>query len=184
VARVPGVSRPCRTPYVRAVTLDIPESIGLARRAMALSIADVQAVVSGAIAAAILVRTVEGWPDFPINLRLSQGVARQSAGNYGGMRILTQAGQQNHLGHRRQVKSDRRAANAAPARNGVCPVWVYCSIESVGRDLGIERARCKPRRRRAVHSMLAMTVSYSGQFEFLERCQCHGCGWYRGGRPC
>jgi len=51
---------------------------------------------------------------------------------------------------------------------------------SRGRDLASDRARVAATRSEQDNSMLALTVSYSGQFEFLERRQCTaGLGGYR-----
>ena len=97
----------------------------------AMSIADVQAVVSGAIGGSNIGETVEGLARFPINLRYPKEW-RDSPQALRRMPILTQAGQQITLGTVANVSIAEgppmlKTENARPS------TWVYVDVR--GRDL-------------------------------------------------
>ena len=163
VKQVPGVSSALaeRLSGGRYVDIDIDRD---AAGRYGLNIADVQSVVSSAIGGDNVGETVEGLQRFPINVRYPREV-RESLPKLRGLPILTQAGAQIRLGDVATLKiSDGppmlRSENARLAG------WVYVDIR--GRDLSA-----------VVHDMQAVakavkipagySVSWSGQFEFLER---------------
>lgn len=130
-----------------------------------LSIADVQAVVSGAIGGSNIGETVEGLARFPINLRYPKEW-RDSPQALRRMPILTQAGQQITLGTVAQV-SLTEGPPMLRSENGRLSGWVYVDVR--GRDLASTVRELQQRVAQRVQLDAGMTVSYSGQFEFLER---------------
>jgi Cu(I)/Ag(I) efflux system membrane protein CusA/SilA len=151
----------------RYVVVDIDR--GAAAR-YGLNIADVQAVVSGAIGGENVGETVEGRARFPISVRYPREL-RDSPDKLRALPIVTASGQQITLGTVAYIKVEDgppmiRSENARLAG------WVYVDVGD--RDLaGTARAL-----RAAVDSAVAsgalalppgVGISYSGQFEFLER---------------
>ena len=98
---VPGVSSALAERLTGGRYVDI-QIDRLAAARYGLSIADVQAVVSGAIGGSNIGETVEGLARFPINLRYPKEW-RDSPQALRRMPILTQAGQQITLGTVAQV---------------------------------------------------------------------------------
>ncbi|WP_369959510.1 efflux RND transporter permease subunit [Pseudomonas benzenivorans] len=130
-----------------------------------LNIADVQAIVAGAIGGANIGETVEGLARFPISLRYPHEW-RDSLAGLRQLPIYTPQGSQITLGSVARVSiSDGppmlKSENARPSG------WVYIDVR--GRDL----ASVVGDLRRAVDAQVqlepGMSLSYSGQFEFLER---------------
>ncbi|WPC06815.1 efflux RND transporter permease subunit [Pseudomonas benzenivorans] len=130
-----------------------------------LNIADVQAIVAGAIGGANIGETVEGLARFPISLRYPREW-RDSLAGLRQLPIYTPQGSQITLGSVARVSiSDGppmlKSENARPSG------WVYIDVR--GRDL----ASVVGDLRRAVDAQVqlepGMSLSYSGQFEFLER---------------
>jgi Cu(I)/Ag(I) efflux system membrane protein CusA/SilA len=130
-----------------------------------LNVADVQAIVSGAIGGENVSETVEGRARFPINLRYPREW-RDTPQRLVELPVLTPMGQQITLGTVARIAiSDGppmlKSENARPSG------WVYVDVQgrdlaSVARDL--ERAVAEN-----IQLEPGMSVSFSGQFEFLER---------------
>jgi Cu(I)/Ag(I) efflux system membrane protein CusA/SilA len=130
-----------------------------------LNIADVQAVVAGAIGGENVAETVEGRARFPINLRYPREW-RDTPERLARLPILTPAGRQITLGAVAKVSvADGppmiRSENARPAG------WVYVDVR--GRDLAAVVADLRSAVAREVKLEPGVGVAYSGQFEFLER---------------
>jgi len=130
-----------------------------------LNIADVQSVIALAIGGANIGETVEGLQRFPINLRYPREI-RDSLEKLRSLPIITERAQRLVLSD----VADIRVTDGPPmlrSENARLSGWVYVDIR--GRDL-----------RSAVHDMQqavasqvrlppGYSISWSGQFEFLER---------------
>ncbi|HET6396131.1 MAG TPA: efflux RND transporter permease subunit [Pseudoxanthomonas sp.] len=130
-----------------------------------LNISDVQAVVAGAIGGENIGETVEGLARFPINLRYPREL-RDTPDKLRNLPVLTPMGQQVTLGTVARIElvdgpPMLKSENARPSG------WVYIDVR--GRDL----ASVVDDLRRAVAQQVkfepGMSVTYSGQFEYLER---------------
>jgi Cu(I)/Ag(I) efflux system membrane protein CusA/SilA len=130
-----------------------------------LNIADVQALIAGAVGGENVTETIEDRARFPVNLRYPREW-RDTPQRLAELPILTPMGQQITLGSVAKVSiSDGppmlKSENARPSG------WVY--VDTRGRDL----AAVANDLRRAVAAEVklepGMSVAYSGQFEFLER---------------
>jgi Cu(I)/Ag(I) efflux system membrane protein CusA/SilA len=116
---VPGVSSALAERLTGGRYVDI-QIDRLAAARYGLSIADVQAVVSGAIGGSNIGETVEGLARFPINLRYPKEW-RDSPQALRRMPILTPAGQQITLGTVAQVSLTEGPPMLRAARTGACP---------------------------------------------------------------
>jgi Cu(I)/Ag(I) efflux system membrane protein CusA/SilA len=130
-----------------------------------LNIADVQSVVASAIGGANIGATVEGLARFPINVRYPREL-RDSLENLRQLTILTDAGQQITLGTIARLQFSEgppmlKTENARPSG------WVYIDVR--GRDLASTVADLQSAVSAQVRLLPGMSISYSGQFEFLER---------------
>jgi len=164
VKGVPGVTSALaeRLAGGRYVYVDIDRA---AAARHGLNIADVQSVVAAAIGGDNIGETVEGLQRFPINLRYPREV-RDSVENLRNLPVLTERGGQIRLGDVAAV----RIADGPPmlkSENARLSGWVYVDIR--GRDLlstvrDMQRAVASEVRLPAAYS-----ISWSGQFEYLER---------------
>ncbi|WP_410210837.1 efflux RND transporter permease subunit [Aquirhabdus sp.] len=130
-----------------------------------LNIADVQRIISSAIGGENVGETVEGLARYPINVRYPREI-RDSLEGLRNLPILTGSGQQITLGTVSNISiSDGppmlKSENARPSG------WVYIDVS--GRDLSSVVADLKQTLSRHVQLKAGMSISYSGQFEFLER---------------
>ncbi len=165
VARtVPGVSSALaeRLTGGRYIDIDI-DRVAAAR--YGLNIAEVQALVSGAIGGMSIGETVEGLARFPINLRYPREW-RDSLSRLRELPIYTPVGSQITLGTVAQIGvSDGppmlRSENARPSG------WVY--IDTRGRDMASVVHDLRQAIAEQVPLQAGMSLSFAGQFEFLER---------------
>ncbi|RMH86658.1 efflux RND transporter permease subunit [Pseudomonas sp. AOB-7] len=165
VARtVPGVSSALaeRLTGGRYIDVDI-DRVAAAR--YGLNIAEVQALVAGAIGGMNVGETVEGLARFPINLRYPREW-RDSLSRLRELPIYTPVGSQITLGTVARIAiSDGppmlRSENARPSG------WVY--IDTRGRDMASVVADLRQAIAEQVRLQPGMSLSFSGQFEFLER---------------
>jgi Cu(I)/Ag(I) efflux system membrane protein CusA/SilA len=137
----------------------------LAAARYGMNIEDVQDVVSGAIGGSNIGETVEGLARYPINLRYGREW-RDTPNALRELPILTSAGQQITLG----MVADISLSDGPPmlrSENGRLSGWVYVDVR--GRDLASTVRELQQRVSEAVKPSEGMTISYSGQFEFLER---------------
>ncbi|AOS79283.1 cation transporter [Hydrogenophaga sp. PBC] len=164
VKAVPGVSSALAERVAGGRTIDVDIDRARAAR-FGLNIADVQAVVEGAIGGQVIGETVEGLQRFSINLRYPREL-RDSLPALGTLPIVAPNGQ-------RLVLSDvanLRIADGPPmlrSENGRLAGFVYVDVR--GRDLrgtvlDMQRAVAQ-----AVALPPGYSVSWSGQFEYLER---------------
>ncbi|WP_248768456.1 efflux RND transporter permease subunit [Pseudomonas sp. MWU12-2345] len=162
--QVPGVSSALAERLTGGSYLDIRIN-RLAAARYGLSIADVQAVVSGAVGGSTVGETVEGVARYPINLRYPREW-RDSPQVLQQLPMLTASGQQITLG----AVADISVSAGPPmlrSENGRLSGWVYVDVR--GRDLASTARDLQQQVAQQVKLKAGMTVSYSGQYEFLER---------------
>jgi copper/silver efflux system protein len=130
-----------------------------------LNIADVQSIVSAAIGGDNIGETIEGLQRFPINVRYPREV-RDSIENLRNLPVLTDRGAQIRLGDVAAIR-----INDGPpmlkSENARLSGWVYVDIR--GRDLLSAVRDMQQAVARDVKLPPGYSVSWSGQFEYLER---------------
>jgi Cu(I)/Ag(I) efflux system membrane protein CusA/SilA len=164
VKNVPGVTSALaeRLSGGRYIDVDIRRD---AAARFGLNIADVQEVIAGAVGGMTIGETVEGLQRYPINLRYPREV-RDSIAALRALPIVTPRGQRLVLGD----VADIRVSDGPPmlrSENARLAGFVYVDIR--GRDL---RGAVLDMQR-AVNADVQLppgySVSWSGQFEYLER---------------
>jgi Cu(I)/Ag(I) efflux system membrane protein CusA/SilA len=130
-----------------------------------LNISDVQTVISTAVGGENVGETVEGLARYPINVRYPREI-RDSLEGLRNLPILTNSGQQITLGTVTNISiSDGppmlKSENARPTG------WVYIDVR--GKDLSSVVADLRQAVAKNVQLKAGMSITYSGQFEFLER---------------
>ncbi|MDZ5455710.1 MULTISPECIES: efflux RND transporter permease subunit [Azohydromonas] len=161
---VPGVSSALAERLTGGRYIDVQIDRAAAAR-LNLSIADVQAVVAGAIGGENVAETVEGLARFPINLRYPREW-RDSPERLSSLPILTPMGQQITLGTVAKIQVTDgppllKSENARPSG------WVYVDVR--GRDLAAVANDLRAAVTKDVKLEPGMSLAYSGQFEYLER---------------
>jgi Cu(I)/Ag(I) efflux system membrane protein CusA/SilA len=130
-----------------------------------LNIADVQSVVSSAVGGENIGETVEGLQRFPINLRYPREM-RDSMEKLRTLPVVTERGQRLVLSD----VADIRIADGPPmlrSENARLSGWVYVDIRD--RDLRSAVHDMQQAVARQVKLPPGYSISWSGQFEFLER---------------
>ncbi|HYN61471.1 MAG TPA: efflux RND transporter permease subunit, partial [Rubrivivax sp.] len=161
---VPGVSSALAERLTGGRYIDVHiDRVAAAR--YGLNIADVQALVAGAIGGENITETVEGRARFPVNLRYPREY-RDTPHRLETLPMLTPMGQQITLGTVATVSvSDGppmlKSENARPSG------WVYVDVR--GRDLASVAGELRSAVAKAVPLEPGMSIAYSGQFEYLER---------------
>ncbi|MDN7142190.1 MULTISPECIES: efflux RND transporter permease subunit [Pseudomonas] len=161
---VPGVSSALAERLTGGRYIDVDIDRKAAAR-YGLNIADVQSIVAGAIGGENIGETIEGLARFPINVRYPREW-RDSLGALEQLPIYTPLGNQITLGTVARIKvSDGppmlKSENARPSG------WVYIDVR--GRDIASVVADLRRVVSEQVKLQPGMSLSYSGQFEFLER---------------
>jgi Cu(I)/Ag(I) efflux system membrane protein CusA/SilA len=164
VQKVPGVTSAFAERLVGGRYIDVQIDRRAAGR-YGLNVSDVQSVVSAAIGGDNIGETIEGLQRFPINVRYPREL-RDSVEMIRDLPVLTERGAQIRL---RDVASIR-VADGPPmlkSENARLSGWVYIDLH--GRDL----TSAVREMQRAVAEQIKLppgySVSWSGQFEFLER---------------
>ncbi|MGH8805843.1 MAG: efflux RND transporter permease subunit, partial [Polaromonas sp.] len=130
-----------------------------------LNIADVQSVISSAVGGENIGETVEGLQRFPINMRYPREI-RDSLEKLRSLPIITERGQRLVLSD----VSDVRITDGPPmlrSENARLSGWVYVDIR--GRDLRSAVQDMQQVVAKQVKLPPGYSISWSGQFEFLER---------------
>ena len=161
---VPGISSALAERLSGGRYIDVTINRAAAAR-YGLNVADVQAVVSGAIGGEALGQTVEGLARYPISLRYPREI-RDSVDDITNLPVLTPSRQQITLG----TVANVQVTNGPPmlrSENGRPATWVY--IDGRGRALteivgDLQRAVAQK-----VKLPPGISVAYTGQFEFLDR---------------
>ncbi|MES2256866.1 MAG: efflux RND transporter permease subunit [Pseudomonadota bacterium] len=164
VKGVPGVSSALAERLNGGRYVDIHIDRDAAAR-YGLNIADVQSVVSSAIGGDNIGETVEGLQRFPINVRYPREV-RDSVEKLRELPVLTERGAQIRLGDVATIR-----INDGPpmlkSENARLSGWVYVDIR--GRDLSSAVHEMQEVVAKQVKLPAGYSVSWSGQFEYLER---------------
>ena len=164
VKQVPGVSSALAERLTGGRYIDVNiDRDGAAR--YGLNIADVQSIVASAIGGENIGETVEGLQRFPINLRYPREV-RDSVEALRQLSVLTDRGAQIRLGDVATI----RITDGPPmlrSENARLSGWVYVDIR--GRDLRTAVHDMQAAVARTVSLPAGYSVSWSGQFEYLER---------------
>jgi Cu(I)/Ag(I) efflux system membrane protein CusA/SilA len=162
--RVPGVSSALAERLSGGRYVDITiDRVAAARHG--LNIADVQEIIAGAVGGETIGQTVEGLARYPINVRYPREV-RNSLEGLRALPILTPSGQQVTLG----AVADIRIADGPPmlkTENARPSTWVYVDVR--GRDLASVVTDLRAAVSKDVRLPAGVSVTYSGQFEFLQR---------------
>jgi Cu(I)/Ag(I) efflux system membrane protein CusA/SilA len=146
----------------RYIDVDIDR---LAAARYGVSIAELQAVVSGLIGGDNIGETVEGRARYPINLRYPREW-RDTLERLQQLPIVTASGSQISLGsvahvHISDGPTMLKSENARPSG------WVYIDVR--GRDLASVMADLRAAVTANVKLQPGITLSYAGQFEYLQR---------------
>ena len=162
--RTPGVSSALaeRLTGGRYVDVDIDRA---AAGRFGLNIADVQAIVAGAIGGETIGETVEGVARYPISVRYPREL-RDSLEGLRALPVLTPGGQQITLGTVARIEIAEgppmlKTENARPS------TWVYVDVR--GRDLNSVVTDLRKAVDNDVKLPPGVSVAYSGQFEYLQR---------------
>jgi Cu(I)/Ag(I) efflux system membrane protein CusA/SilA len=161
---VPGISSALAERLSGGRYIDVSINRAAAAR-YGLNVADVQAVVSGAIGGEAVGQAVEGLARYPISVRYPREI-RDSVDDIINLPVLTPSRQQITLG----TVADVHITDGPPmlrSENGRPATWVY--IDGRGRALteivgDLQRAVAQK-----VKLPPGISVAYTGQFEFLER---------------
>jgi Cu(I)/Ag(I) efflux system membrane protein CusA/SilA len=162
--QVPGVSSALAERLNGGRYVDIRIDRDAAAR-FGMNIADVQSVVASAIGGDNVGETVEGLQRFPINVRYPREV-RDSVQKLRELPVLTERGAQIRLGDVAAIGiSD--GPPMLKSENGRLSGWVYIDIQ--GRDLSSTVRAMQLAASRQVRLPAGYSISWSGQFEYLER---------------
>ncbi len=130
-----------------------------------MNIADVHSIIGAALGGDNIGETVEGLQRFPINVRYPRE-QRDSIDALRRLPILTESGAQISLGGVAAI-SIGDGPPMLKSENGRLSGWVYVDIR--GRDLSSAVREMQQVVAREVQLPAGYTVSWSGQFEYLER---------------
>ncbi len=162
--QVPGVSSALAERLVGGRYIDIDIDRRDAAR-YGLNIADVQSIVASAIGGETVGETVEGLARYPLSVRYPREW-RDTPQALEQLPILTPLGSQVTLGSVARV----RVSDGPPmlrSENARLAGWVYVDVR--GRDIASVVADLRRAVAAEVSLLPGMSLSYSGQFEFLER---------------
>jgi Cu(I)/Ag(I) efflux system membrane protein CusA/SilA len=164
VKQVPGVSSALAERLSGGRYIDVNIDRDAAAR-YGLNIADVQSVVAAAIGGDNIGETIEGLQRFPINVRYPREV-RDSLEKLRQLPVLTARGAQIRLGDVAAIR-----INDGPpmlrSENARLSGWVYVDIR--GRDMNSVVRDMQQAVAKEVKLPPGYSVSWSGQFEYLER---------------
>jgi Cu(I)/Ag(I) efflux system membrane protein CusA/SilA len=164
VRQVPGVTSAFAERLTGGRYVDVTIDRSRAAR-YGLNIADVQSVVSSAIGGDNIGETIEGLQRFPINLRYPREI-RDSVEKLRDLPILTEQGAQIRLGD----VASLRISDGPPmlrSENARLSGWIYVDLH--GRDLSSAVREMQQAVARDVRLPAGYSISWSGQFEYLER---------------
>jgi len=164
IKAVPGVTSAFAERLTGGRYIDVDIDRAAAAR-VGLNVADVQSIVSAAIGGETIGETIEGRRRFPISVRYPREL-RDSVQKLRDLPVLTPAGAQLTLGSVAKIG----VTDGAPmikSENGRLSGWIY--VDARGRDLASVVADLRERVARDVTLPAGVSVTWSGQFEFLER---------------
>jgi copper/silver efflux system protein len=164
VRTVPGVTSALAERLTGGRYIDVKIDRDAASR-YGMNIADVQSIVASAIGGDNVGETVEGLQRFPINVRYPREV-RDSIEKLRNLSVLTERGAQIRLSDVAAIT----VMDGSPmlrSENARLSGWVYVDIR--GRDLKSAVNEMQRAVNKAVRLPAGYSVSWSGQFEYLER---------------
>jgi len=164
VKQVPGVTSALAERLTGGRYIDVDIDRDRAAR-FGMNIADVQAVVSSAVGGENIGETVEGLARYPINLRYPREM-RDSVERLRQLPVVTERGAQIVLSD----VADIRIVDGPPmlkSENARLSGWVFVDIR--GRDLKSAVVDMQRAVAAEVKVPAGYAISWSGQFEFLER---------------
>jgi Cu(I)/Ag(I) efflux system membrane protein CusA/SilA len=164
VKQVPGVTSAFAERLTGGRYIDVQVDRDQAAR-YGLNIADVQSVISAAIGGDNIGETVEGLQRFPINVRYPREL-RDSVQKLSDLPVLTERGGQIRLGDVASIA----ITNGPPmlkSENARLTGWVYIDLH--GRALSSAVRDMQQAVTRDVRLPAGYSLSWSGQYEFLER---------------
>ncbi|MFZ6719712.1 efflux RND transporter permease subunit [Undibacterium sp. Ji49W] len=164
IKNVPGVSSALAERLTGGRYIDIDINRDAAAR-YGLNIADVQSIVSAAIGGDNIGETIEGLQRFPINVRYPREM-RDSVEKLRQLPVLTERGAQIRLSD----VADIHINDGPPmlkSENARLSGWVYVDIRD--RDLSSAVHEMQDVVAREVKLPAAYSITWSGQFEYLER---------------
>jgi Cu(I)/Ag(I) efflux system membrane protein CusA/SilA len=164
VKQVPGVTSAFAERLTGGRYIDVQIDRATAGR-YGLNVSDVQSVVSAAIGGDNIGETIEGLQRFPINVRYPREI-RDSVEMIRDLPVLTERGAQIRL---RDVAAIR-ISDGPPmlkSENARLSGWVYVDLR--GRDLSSAVRDMQRAVAQQVKLPPGYSISWSGQFEFLER---------------
>jgi Cu(I)/Ag(I) efflux system membrane protein CusA/SilA len=163
-SKVPGVTSAFAERLTGGRYIDVNIDRDAAAR-YGLNIADVQSVVSAAIGGDNVGETVEGLQRFPISVRYPREV-RDSVEKLRDLPVITERGAQIRLGDVAAI----HIGDGPPmlkSENARLSGWVYVDLH--GRDLSSAVREMQRAVAREVKLPAGYSISWSGQFEYLER---------------
>jgi Cu(I)/Ag(I) efflux system membrane protein CusA/SilA len=161
---VPGVSSALAERLTGGRYVDVTINRDAAAR-FGMNIADVQSVITSAVGGDNVGETVEGLQRFPINVRYPREI-RDSLDKLRKLPIVSERGARLLLGD----VADLRISDGPPmlrSENARLSGWVYVDIR--GRDLSSAVQDMQRVVAEKVPLPASYSISWSGQFEFLER---------------
>jgi Cu(I)/Ag(I) efflux system membrane protein CusA/SilA len=164
VKTVPGVASALAERLTGGRYIDVDVDRTTAGR-YGLNVADVQAVVSGAIGGENIGETVEGLARYPISLRYPREI-RDSPDKLAALPVLTPSGQQITLG----TVASIRVSDGPPmlrSENGRPVTWIY--VDGRDRDMQTLVGDIQKAIVGQVKLPPGVSVSYTGQYEFFVR---------------
>jgi len=165
VARgVPGISSALAERLTGGRYVDVQIDRAAAAR-HGLNIADVQAIVAGAVGGAMAGETVEGLARFPINLRYPREL-RDTPQRLRELPFITPRGEQITLGTVARIDLTE-GPPMLKSENARLSSWVYIDVR--GRDLASVVADLQQAVARGVALEPGVSIAFSGQFEYMAR---------------
>jgi len=164
VRKVPGVSSALAERLNGGRYVDVQIDRAAAAR-FGMNVADVQSVISAAVGGENIGETIEGLQRFPISVRYPREV-RDSLEKLRALPVLSEAGAQIRLGDVAAI----RITDGPPmlkSENARLSGWVYVDVR--GRDLGSAVRAMQQAVGKEVSMPPGYSISWSGQFEYLER---------------
>lgn len=164
VKLVPGVTSAFAERLTGGRYIDVvPDRVAAGR--YGLQVADIHSVVATAIGGENVGETIEGRQRFPISVRYPQDY-RNSLERLRELPIVTELGAQLRLGDVAKIEI-KDGAPMVKSEGGRLSGWVYVDIR--GRDLRSAVTEMQSVVAQGVKIPAGYSVSWSGQFEYLER---------------
>jgi Cu(I)/Ag(I) efflux system membrane protein CusA/SilA len=166
VRNVPGVTSALAERLTGARYIEVSIDRDAAAR-YGMNIEDVQSVITAAIGGETIDETIEGLQRFPISVRYPREL-RDSIADLVQLPIVTRGGAQITLG----TVADLKVTSGPPmlrSENARLSGWVYVDLR--GRDLQSAVDAMQNAVARAVTLPAGYSITWSGQFEYLERAQ-------------